>query len=137
MKITAIHRIYIDEIFFYLCTFSSGRKVRLIVKRAKTQPSNGQPQFLTGTHIVIKAVSCKIVSLHPQAVTHENRMVECSPPTPRLQPEQSIREQIFYSIMESNLGFRGESSLPQPPCYLPFPNCKFNRKFNPTTTVQD
>ena len=34
MKKTASYCIYIDEIFFYLCTFSSGRKLRLSVKRA-------------------------------------------------------------------------------------------------------
>ena len=49
-----------------------------------TQPYPGQTHFLTGTHITIKAASCKIALLNPQAVTYENRMVECSPHTPGL-----------------------------------------------------
>ena len=34
MKKTASYCIYIDEILFYLCTFSSGRKFRLSFKKA-------------------------------------------------------------------------------------------------------
>ena len=34
IKKTASYFIYTDEIFFYLCTFWSGRKLRLSVKRA-------------------------------------------------------------------------------------------------------
>ena len=79
-----------------------------------TQPYPDQPHSLTGTHIVIKAASCKITSLHPQAVTHENRMVACSPHTSGLQSEQSIRKKIFCSF------------APLQPCYLTLEKRKFN-----------
>ena len=49
-----------------------------------TQSYPGQRHFLTGTHIAMKAASCKIDSLHPQAVTLENQMVECSTNIPGL-----------------------------------------------------
>ena len=61
-----------------------------------SQPYPGQPHFLTGTHIVMKAASCKIASRHPQTVTHEKRTVECLPHTPGLYPEQSKNGEKIY-----------------------------------------
>ena len=49
-----------------------------------TQTYLSQTHFLTRTHIVMKAALCKIARLHPQVVTHGNRLVECSPHTPGL-----------------------------------------------------
>ena len=83
-----------------------------------TQHYLNQPHFLTGTHIVIKAASWKIASLHPQTVTHENGMVGCSPNTVGLQPEQSIWEKIFCPIVISIRDFCGKSSPSLPPCFL-------------------
>ena len=90
----------------------------------------------TSLLIVMKA-TCKIASLHPQTITHENRIVECSPYTLGLSPEQSIKEKIFCFIEVSNWVFRGRNSPPLAPCYLTLSIGEFNSWCNPTTTVQD
>ena len=102
-----------------------------------TQPYPSQPHFLTETHIVMRAASCKIASLHPQAVTHENQVVKYSSHTPGLWPQQSIREKTFPSIVVLNQDFQRGRLPPQQPCYLTLLNRKFKSKFNPTTIISD
>ena len=93
-----------------------------------SQPYPGQPHFLTGTHIVMKAASCKIASRHPQTVKSpmkNGRWNAC------LTLRDYIRSNLktgkkFTSIVVLYRDWRAGSSSPQPPCYLTLPNRKFN-----------
>ena len=62
MKKTASYCIYVDEILFYVYTFSSGRKLRLSVKRANIKMSRKSSKLLLSWYSKTRVTSYEFSS---------------------------------------------------------------------------
>ena len=74
----------------------------------------------------MKAASCKIASLHPQADESRKPDIGMLPSHSWIIAGAIIREKIFYSYEVSNRDFRDGSSPPLPPFYITLEDCEFN-----------
>ena len=74
----------------------------------------------------MKAASCKIASLHPQADENRKPDVGMLPSHSWIIAGAIIREKIFCSYEVSNRDFRGRNSSLLPPFYITLENCEFN-----------